>query len=84
MQPALLIDEILREIFQFSSEYGSGTLSTLARSCRAWREPALDHLWMRLSSPVPLLQLISGIELVNGQYVRIYHGFSLETATNRH
>ncbi|KAF9466114.1 hypothetical protein BDZ94DRAFT_1306496 [Collybia nuda] len=69
MQPALLIDELLREILSFSSEDGFGTLSTFARCCRAWKDPALDYLWMRLSSPAPLLQLISGVDMVDGQYV---------------
>ncbi|KAF8075086.1 hypothetical protein FPV67DRAFT_613780 [Lyophyllum atratum] len=69
MQRALLIDEIIRHIFQFSSQDGHGTLNALARSCRAWESPALDYLWIRLSSVAPLLYLIPGIQLVNGIYV---------------
>ncbi|GLB41701.1 hypothetical protein LshimejAT787_1003010 [Lyophyllum shimeji] len=69
MQRALLIDEIIRTIFRYSSEDGHGTLNALSRTCRAWKEPALDCLWMRLSSITPLLHLIPGVQLVNGTYV---------------
>ncbi|KAG6854013.1 hypothetical protein C0991_011500 [Blastosporella zonata] len=69
MQQALLIDEIIRLIFHFSEEDGPATLNTLARTCRAWEGPALDYLWTRLPSITPLLQLIPGVELVDGTYV---------------
>ncbi|KAG6895805.1 hypothetical protein C0992_012357 [Termitomyces sp. T32_za158] len=69
MQRALLIDEIIRHIFHFSAETGLDTLNALARCCRTWEDPALDYLWTRLSSIAPLLQLIPGVELVNGIYV---------------
>lgn len=70
MQPALLIDEILRHIFEYASEDGLGTLRALAASCQAWQGLALDYLWIRLSSVVPLLLLIPGVSLVHGVYVR--------------
>ncbi|KAF5373247.1 hypothetical protein D9615_007435 [Tricholomella constricta] len=69
MQRALLIDEIIRHIFQGSLEDGLGTLNALARSCRAWEGPALDYLWTRLFSIAPLLHLIPSVQLVNGIYV---------------
>lgn len=69
MQRALLIDEIIRHIFSFSAENGLATLNALARCCRTWEDPALDYLWTRLSSIAPLLQLIPGVELVDGMYV---------------
>jgi len=74
MHQALLIDEILRHIFSFISEDGLGPLGALARSCRAWTDPALDLVWIKLSSAVPLLQVIPGVRLVDGTYVR--NGFS--------
>ncbi|KAG6868070.1 hypothetical protein C0993_007803 [Termitomyces sp. T159_Od127] len=69
MQRALLIDEIIRQIFDFSAENGLATLNALARCCRTWEDPALDYLWTRLASIAPLLQLIPGVELVDGTYV---------------
>ncbi|RDB23602.1 hypothetical protein Hypma_008999 [Hypsizygus marmoreus] len=69
MQPALLIDEIIRHIFYYSSEDGPSTLNALARSCKSWADPALDLMWMRLSTITPLLYLIPGVRLDNGVYV---------------
>ncbi|KAL1666697.1 hypothetical protein GGF50DRAFT_112969 [Schizophyllum commune] len=42
MHQALLIDEILRDIFE---ECSRDTLNAAARTCRAWTDPALDQLW---------------------------------------
>ncbi|EIN09503.1 hypothetical protein PUNSTDRAFT_143049 [Punctularia strigosozonata HHB-11173 SS5] len=63
MHPALLVDEILRQIIEFcysSAERkadATRTLARLARTCRAWRDPALDRLWWRLDCVAPLLAL---------------------------
>jgi hypothetical protein len=69
MHRALLIDELLRQIFSIISEDGSETLGALARSCRAWTDPALDFVWMRLTSVAPLLHIIPGVQVVDGIYV---------------
>jgi hypothetical protein len=37
-------------------DFGNHALSSLARTCRAFHEPALDILWNTLSSLVPLLK----------------------------
>jgi hypothetical protein len=70
MHRALLIDELLRHIFNYiESDDGSETLRGLGRTCKAWTDPALDLVWMRLASVVPLLQVIPGVRLVDGIYV---------------
>ncbi|KAG8913471.1 hypothetical protein FRC00_002346 [Tulasnella sp. 408] len=33
-------------------------LASAARVCKTWKEPALDELWKKLSSPFPLLELL--------------------------
>ncbi|KAH9913982.1 uncharacterized protein BXZ73DRAFT_81784 [Epithele typhae] len=61
MYLALLIDEILQLVFDFCGDIPSPepgwTYSQLARTCKAWKEPALDRLWARLGSIEPLLAL---------------------------
>lgn len=69
MHQALLVDELLRLIFSFAAEDGSAMVSALARSCRAWTDPALDFVWMNLTSIVPLLHTIPDVQLVDGVYV---------------
>jgi hypothetical protein len=78
MHRALFIDELLRQIFSFISEDGSETLGALARSCKAWTDPALDLVWMTLTSVVPLLHVIPGVQLVDGVYVRDVFPFVLK------
>ncbi|RDX49194.1 hypothetical protein OH76DRAFT_1439253 [Lentinus brumalis] len=52
MHPALLVAEILLDIFDWLSDLPSSesrwTYAQLARCCRAWRESALDYLWTHL------------------------------------
>ncbi|KJA28045.1 hypothetical protein HYPSUDRAFT_62437 [Hypholoma sublateritium FD-334 SS-4] len=69
MHSALLIDEILRLVFSFASETGPSTLAVAARCCKAWRDPALDFLWNRLSCFKPFVLLFSGGSVVNGEFV---------------
>ncbi|KIK50597.1 hypothetical protein GYMLUDRAFT_182575 [Collybiopsis luxurians FD-317 M1] len=67
MHQALLIDEILAIILDSCAE--SISLSRIARTCQAWKEPALDRVWFRLDSFKPLLELIPGLLSVNGVYM---------------
>lgn len=62
MHPALLIDEVLEAILEKCSEWDrkeyKWTLSQVARSCNAWKDPALDRLWGKLDSEEPLVPLL--------------------------
>ena len=69
MHPALLIDEVLRNVFDICSEQGLYTLSRAARCCKAWKDPALDFIWVRLPSAEPLLRLLPAVSYINGEYV---------------
>ncbi|KAF9223987.1 hypothetical protein BS17DRAFT_766663 [Gyrodon lividus] len=60
MHSALLIDEILELIFDINLDDGKSTLCRAARCCKAWKDPALDRIWRRLPSAVPLLSLLPG------------------------
>ncbi|KAL1747831.1 hypothetical protein HDZ31DRAFT_80129 [Schizophyllum fasciatum] len=66
MHQALLIDEILRDIFD---ECGKGALGVAARTCRAWKDPALDHLWRVLPTVGPLLALFPQLRYEGKRYV---------------
>ena len=64
MHPALLVDELLREVFDLccsDNEYRK-TLVQLARCCQAWKEPALQKAWENLPCITPLTKLVvSGV-----------------------
>ncbi|KAJ6619867.1 hypothetical protein B0H10DRAFT_1126224 [Mycena sp. CBHHK59/15] len=92
MHPALLLDDVLRQIFNLCPE---SSLPAAARSCRDWRDPALDCIWSRLSSLVPLLNLIPGLSCVGGVYnvsleapldLTIFHSYAcrVKHITQRH
>jgi len=60
MHPALLVDELLQEVFRHccsDNEYRK-TLVQLARCCQAWKEPALRKAWENLPNITPLTNLI--------------------------
>ncbi|KAJ7043707.1 hypothetical protein C8F04DRAFT_992077 [Mycena alexandri] len=63
MHPVLLLDDVLRQIFDLCT-----CLPAAARSCRAWTDPALDGVWSNIGSLVPLLNLIPGLICVDGVY----------------
>lgn len=69
MHQALLIDEIVRDIFSICAEERHGSLCRLARCCKSWRDPALDNLWRRLACMTPLLRLLPGFEEKDGVFV---------------
>ncbi|KAF8550691.1 hypothetical protein OG21DRAFT_1487585 [Imleria badia] len=60
MHHALQIQEILLNIFGYSRDPSitSTNLPALARTCRAFKEPALDVLWKELHNPSPLAQCL--------------------------
>ncbi|KAF5316660.1 hypothetical protein D9619_006421 [Psilocybe cf. subviscida] len=68
MHPALLIDELLRQIFLFVEDDRKSLLAS-ARTCKAWKDPALDYIWEHLTSFGPLLLLLPGVSSQNGEYV---------------
>ena len=66
MHPALLVDELLQEVFnlcRLDNEYRK-TLVRLARCCQAWKEPALRNAWEDLPCLTPLLKLIVGLAVL--------------------
>ena len=64
MHRALLIDEVLQLVFDYCAELPAAepkwTFAQLARCCKAWKDPALDRLWVRMSGVAPLLALAKG------------------------
>ncbi|KAI0346484.1 hypothetical protein BDW22DRAFT_764033 [Trametopsis cervina] len=62
MHPCLLVSEIFDLIAQFANEDGSSpsAVASLARTCRAFQEPAEDVLWRRLNGLVPLMHCFRG------------------------
>ena len=59
MHTVLLIDEVLRLILDncWGGHEPRQTLATLARCCKAWKDPALDTLWSSITTLAPLLAL---------------------------
>ncbi|KAI6125394.1 hypothetical protein EDD16DRAFT_456920 [Pisolithus croceorrhizus] len=57
MHRCLLIDEVLGHIFSWVS---GPTLCSLARTCRAFHEPATAIIWRRLTGFGPILRLLPG------------------------
>lgn len=80
MHPALLIDEILDLIFEITLDYGKSSLCRAARCCKAWKDPALDRIWRRLPSAVPLLSLLPGCS-VEKSGIHLNHSIQDETFT---
>ncbi|KAF8447224.1 hypothetical protein L210DRAFT_3757192 [Boletus edulis BED1] len=70
MHPALYVEEILLEIFghcydraghrMYYIYINKTDLPTLARTCKAFRDPALDILWAELYSLAPLIKCLPG------------------------
>ncbi|KAF8126051.1 hypothetical protein EV363DRAFT_1349628 [Boletus edulis] len=67
MHPALYVEEILLEIFgqcydreESTMRINKTDLPALARTCKAFRDPALDILWAELYSLAPLIRCLPG------------------------
>lgn len=73
MHPVLLIDEVFQVILEHCADWPASDyrfiLCQLARSCRAWQDPATDRLWKRLESAEPLLRLLS-LDQADAEVVR--------------
>lgn len=95
MHRALFIDEILYAIFrqrgpQLPSEYHSeqrlsGTdLVALARTCRVFKEPALDVLWRELNDSTALVRCLPDICCLKGSdpTYSVRHLLSIGVATH--
>ncbi|KAJ7224162.1 hypothetical protein GGX14DRAFT_424535 [Mycena pura] len=65
MHLLLLLDDVLRQIFDFCPK---PCLAVVARSSRSWTDPALDGIWSHLTTLEPLLRLIPGLVCVDGVY----------------
>ncbi|KAG9031943.1 hypothetical protein FRB95_002079 [Tulasnella sp. JGI-2019a] len=64
--PALLIGEILRQIFLYLPR---GTLAATALTCRAWEVPAVDLLWREVTMK-DLLKVLDSVETRPGCQVK--------------
>jgi hypothetical protein len=82
MHPALLVDEILQLIFEINLDDEKSSLCRAARCCKAWKDPALDRIWRRLPSAVPLLSLLPGCSVEKGTIVRPQSKFALCNSGN--
>ena len=63
MHPALHIQELLCEIFQFigeRSETRRPTLNALVQVCKTFYEPAMNELWHTQKSLLPFILLLKG------------------------
>jgi len=70
MHPVLLIDEVLRIILDHIDQDtitlpAPKTFCRLATVCRAWKDPALDYLWLSLASVDPLLALLPRVSVLS-------------------
>ena len=76
MHRALHIQEILIHIFSFySAGWGllyhdaNSYLVALARTCKTFKEPALDMIWAELSNLTPLVRCLPGTSWVESEGV---------------
>ncbi|KAH6912237.1 hypothetical protein BKA70DRAFT_1535569 [Coprinopsis sp. MPI-PUGE-AT-0042] len=80
MHGCLYIPEILENIFSFYEGYWKcRTLAKLARTCRAFKEPAIRLLWRHLPGFEPIVKLLPSHVLILNPQRRFYtldEGFS--------
>ncbi|KAF9456988.1 hypothetical protein BDZ94DRAFT_1326583 [Collybia nuda] len=65
-----IIDKILLKLSE-DPLATKADLVSMAQCCRAFEDPSLNHLWASMSSVVPLLKLIHGVEEFQGSLARI-------------
>ncbi len=76
MHPVLLLDEVLRIIFNHIDRDlnrlpALKTFYCLATVCHAWKDPALDYLWASLASVDPLLALLPRVSVLLITYLAV-------------
>ncbi|SJL04023.1 uncharacterized protein ARMOST_07380 [Armillaria ostoyae] len=79
MHQVLLIDEILQEIFHWCSVLEVNVLTQAARTCQAWKEPALDALYRELPSVEPLWTLLpslKGDKVIPSDELRVFRSYA--------
>jgi hypothetical protein len=52
---------------------GRKQLRNIALTCKAFKNPALDRLWIYLDSLLPLIKVLPNLKVLHGQYVRDDH-----------
>ena len=86
MHQALQIEEILINIFSFCYVkrrlprrlarrqlwYANSRVAALARTCKTFKEPALDMIWAELDDLTPLVRCLSEASWVESEGVRRY------------
>ena len=88
MHPCLRISEILSEIVKYivdgrlsGVEHGDEArlvdLANAARTCKAFYEPVMRVLWIRLYSLDPLMQFLSWSEFDKERQLRVSSAFVL-------
>ncbi|KAK7685631.1 hypothetical protein QCA50_010392 [Cerrena zonata] len=84
MHSALLIDEILENVLHHVHEFQEyrWTLVQIARSCQAWRDPALDKIWSHLVDIKPVLNTLESSE-ARSYAARVKH-ITLRNAIHDH
>ncbi|KAJ6515048.1 hypothetical protein C8R47DRAFT_1032707 [Mycena vitilis] len=91
MHKVLLLDDVLRQILDLCPT----ALPAVARTCRAWKDPALDGIWCHVGSLAPLLNLIPGLTRADGIYdvdlnghpdLRVFNSYAarIKHITQRH
>lgn len=81
MHPALYIEEILLNIFSYCYtrkryswppppfRYANVHLAALARTCRTFKEPALDMIWAELDDLTPLVRCLPKASWIKVEHV---------------
>ena len=80
MHHVLYVEDILREIFSYllplpprcPSRSSRMVIVAVARTCRSFKEPALDILWEDLQDLTPLVRCLPGASSVNSIGVRSF------------
>ncbi|KAF9459067.1 hypothetical protein BDZ94DRAFT_1269115 [Collybia nuda] len=63
-----IIDQVLLKLIE-DKQAKKTDLVSMARCCKAFEDPSLNRLWASMSSVVPLLKLIHGVEEFQGSLI---------------
>ncbi|KAJ7476430.1 hypothetical protein FB451DRAFT_1557344 [Mycena latifolia] len=64
-----ILCEVLRHMSRSSQDRPKSALASIARTCKAFTEPALDLLWRELTALLPLLKLLPAMMEASGVYM---------------